>query len=371
MNLRCLSCKREYPQDTYRWRCECDGVFELKGTPGFAQDKIETDDFSLWRYRAMLPVKREDGFISLGEGFTPLVETQVYDTRIHCKLEFLAPTGSFKDRGTAVLINVLRRMGVKRVVEDSSGNAGASLAAYAARAGIEAEIYVPAYASPTKLAQIAVYGAKLVKVEGPRERAAQTVQEAAVQGAYYASHYYNPFTLEGLKTIAYEIWEQLDYRAPDNLVLPIGHGTLLLGAYRGFHGLLAAGLIERPPRLFAVQAETCAPLYEAYQRRLDDAFPIEKNETVAEGISIAQPVRGRQVLTAVRETGGAVLAVSDEETLRARDQLAQSGLYVEPTSAVAIAALLQLRDLIGPEEITIVSLTGSGLKSQAKAIPNG
>ena len=363
MHLRCLSCKRTYPCDTYRWCCECSGIFELEGAPDFARDEIETSDFSLWRYRAMLPVKYGEGIISLGEGFTPLVETQVYGTKIHCKLEFLAPTGSFKDRGTAVLVNVLRGLGVKRVVEDSSGNAGASLAAYAARSGIEAAIYVPAYASPNKLAQIAVYEARLVKVEGPRERAAQAVQEAAAQGAYYASHYYNPFTLEGLKTIAYEIWEQLGERAPDNLVLPVGQGTLLLGAYRGFKDLLTVGLIERLPRLFAVQAEPCAPLYEAYQRGLDDAFPIEKGQTVAEGISIAQPVRGRQVLAAVRETGGAVLAVSDEETLRARDELARCGLYVEPTSAVAIAALLRLRGLIGLEEIAIVPLTGSGLKS--------
>ena len=362
MNLRCLSCKRTYPQDAYRWCCDCGSVFELEGTSGFDKDKIEAGDFSLWRYRAMLPVKYEKGIISLGEGFTPLVETQVYGARIHCKLEFLSPTGSFKDRGTAVLVNVLRGLGVKRVVEDSSGNAGASLAAYAARGGIEAEIYVPAYASPGKLDQIAVYGARLVKVEGPRERAAQAVQEAAAQGAYYASHYYNPSTLEGLKTIAYEIWEQLGERAPDNLVLPVGHGTLLLGAYHGFKHLLAAGLIARPPRLFAVQAESCAPLYEAYQRELADAFPIEKGQTIAEGISIAGPVRGRQVLAAVRETGGAVLAVSDDDTLRARDELARCGLYVEPTSAVAIAALLQLRGLIGLEEITIVPLTGSGLK---------
>jgi len=374
MNLRCLSCQRTYPQDTYRWRCECGGVFELEGTLDFAKDEIETGDFSLWRYRAMLPVKYEDatsgGIISLGEGFTPLVETQVYGTRIHCKLEFLAPTGSFKDRGTAVLVNVLTELGVKRVVEDSSGNAGASLAAYAARSayyaarsGIEAEIYVPAYASPNKLAQIAVYGARLVKVEGPRERASQAAQEAAAQGAYYASHYYNPFTLEGLKTIAYEIWEQLGERAPDNLVLPVGQGTLLLGAYRAFKDLLPVGLIEKLPRLFAVQAEPCAPLYEAYQQGLDDAFPIEKSETIAEGISSAKPVRGGQILAAVRNTGGAVLAVSDEATLRARDELALRGLYVEPTSAVAIAALLQLRDLIGPEELTVVPLTGSGLKS--------
>ena len=241
-----------------------------------------------------------------------------------------------------------------------------NITAYAAQSGIEAEIYVPAYASPNKLAQIAIYGAKLVKVEGTRERTAKAVQDTAAQGDYYASHYYNPFTLEGLKTIAYEIWEQLGQRAPDNLVLPVGQGTLLLGAYRGFNDLLSAGLIEKPPRLFAVQAAPCAPLYEAFQRGLDDAFPIQKNETVAEGISTAKPVRDRQILTAVRETDGAVLAMSDDETLRSRDELARRGLYVEPTSAVAIAALLQLRGVIGPEEITVVPLTGSGLKSQAK-----
>jgi threonine synthase len=207
-----------------------------------------------------------------------------------------------------------------------------------------------------------------VKVEGPRERAAKAVQEAAAQGAYYASHYYNPFTLEGLKTIAYEIWEQLGWHAPDNLVLPVGHGTLLLGAYRGFEDLRTAGLIQKSPRLFAVQSELCAPLYEAFKRELDDAFPVEKGQTVAEGISIVQPVRGRQLLAAVRETEGAVLAASDEETLRARDELARRGLYVEPTSAVAIAALLQLRGLIGLEEITVVPLTGSGLKSQSRLV---
>jgi len=335
----------------------------LESVPGFSQADIETSDHSLWRYRAMLPVKQEDGIISLGEGLTPLVETQVYGARIHCKLEFLAPTGSFKDRGTAVFINVLRGMGVKKVVEDSSGNAGASLAAYSARSGIEAQIYVPAYASPNKLAQIVVYGAKLVKVEGTRERTAEAVQEAAAQGTYYASHNYSPFPLEGLKTIAYEMWEQLSYRAPDNVVLPVGHGNLLLGAYRGFNDLLAAGLIEKLPRLFAIQAAPCAPLYEAYRRGLDDAFPIEKKETIAEGISSAKPVRGRQILAAVRRTGGAVLAMSDEATLRARDELALRGLYVEPTSAVVIAALLQLRSVIGSEATTVVPLTGSGLKS--------
>jgi len=234
----------------------------------------------------MLPIEDEANIVSLGEGFTPLIETDIYGMEILCKLEFLAPTGSFKDRGATVLVSKLKEMGVKRVVEDSSGNAGASLAAYCARAGIEAEIYVPAHASPAKLAQIAVFGAKLVKVDGPRENAASAAQEAASEAlslGYYASHYYNPFSIEGLKTFAYEVCEQLGWRAPDNVIFPVGHGTLLLGAYRGFKDLQAAGIIAHLPRLLAVQARSCAPIYEAYRQRRDDVPHIEQGETVTRG----------------------------------------------------------------------------------------
>ena len=361
--LECSLCAETYEDDTARWCCTCGGPFYYRGEAAFDRRAIAARGPTLWRYREALPTRE---VVSLDQGFTPLLETEVAGRGVWVKQDQLFSTGSYKDRGAAVLISHADALGICQVVEDSSGNAGASLAAYAARGGIEAEIYVPAYASPNKLTQISVYGARLVEVEGPRERSAQAVQEAAAQGAFYASHYCNPFTMEGLKTIAYEMWEQLGWRPPDNLVLPVGHGTLLLGAYRGFKDLQTAGLIKKLPRLFAVQAETCAPLHEAYRRGLDDAFPIEKGQTVAEGITIAQPVRGRQILAAVRETGGAVLAVSDEATLRARDELARRGLYVEPTSAVAIAALLRLRSIIEPEELTVVPLTGSGLKSEVK-----
>ncbi|MEA3460195.1 MAG: threonine synthase [Chloroflexota bacterium] len=364
MRIRCTTCGRIYSLDTRRWRCDCGGPFELVGTPPFDEDAIEAQNPTLWRYRAMLPVEHEEDIVSLGEGFTPLVQAKVYGLMVHCKLEFLAPTGSFKDRGATVLVSKLKEMGIERVVEDSSGNAGAALAAYCAQAGIRAEIYVPAHASPAKLAQIAVYGAELVTVDGPRENAARAVQEAAASGIYYASHYYNPFVIAGLKTIAYELWEQLGGQAPHNLILPAGHGTLLLGAYRGFKDLQAAGLIEKPPRLFAIQAQTCAPLYKAYREGLSEAKPVAEGETIAEGIRIARPARGRQILAAIRETGGAVLAVSEEEIEQAQKELARRGLYVEPTSAVAAAALRRLSEVIAPHQITVVPLTGSGLKSK-------
>jgi len=294
--------------------------------------------------------------ISLGEGCTPLVEVELYGQKVACKLEYLAPTGSFKDRGTSVLVSALVEMGIKRVVEDSSGNAGASLAAYCTRAGIEAQIYVPAHASPRKLAQIQAYGAKVITIAGPRESAAQAVQKAAGR-VYYASHYWNPLPLEGIKTEAYEICEDLAWRAPQKVIVPLGQGTHLLGLYRGFKDLLQAQLIKRIPRLYGVQAMTCAPLYEAFHRRAS----MQPRPTVAEGITIREPIRGREVLETVRATEGEILAVTDEETLQARDIIARRGLYVEPTSAVAVAALKQLSPRL--EGVTVISLTGSGLKS--------
>ncbi|MFQ6118109.1 MAG: threonine synthase, partial [Candidatus Bipolaricaulia bacterium] len=344
------------------WHCECGGPFALVGTPPFSKEKIDEGEWSLWRYREMLPITES---VSLGEGLTPLVDYAIYGLPVRFKLEFLMPTGSFKDRGAAVLVSFLKHLGVKEVVEDSSGNAAASLAAYCAHAGIKARIFVPAYASPAKLQQIQTYGAELVPVPGSRADAAHAAEEAAEAGSYYASHYWNPFVLEGLKTLAFELAEQLGWRAPDNLVFPSGQGTFLLGTYRGFKELLAAHVIEKMPRLFAVQAEACAPLAVAFQEGLKEPAEIEPGETVAEGVRIARPVHSREVLAAIRETEGLALAVTEEEIIEARSALAHRGLFVEPTSAVVIAGLRHLieQGAIRTGELTVGPLTGSGLKS--------
>jgi len=367
MNLCCSFCQRLYPVDTREWRCECGGILEMEGAARFSRTAINTRDTTLWRYRAMLPIQQEEDIVSLGEGGTPLVETRIHGLKVLCKLEFLAPTGSFKDRGTTVLVSMLRRMGVTEVVEDSSGNAAASLAAYCARAGIHARIFAPAHASPAKLAQIEVYGAELVSVEGPREESALAAQRAVSEGEaksrpYYASHNYSPFFVQGVKTLAFEIWEHLGC-TPHNLVMPVGHGSLPMGAYHGFKELQAAGLIERMPRLIAVQARACAPLLQAYQQGLEDPKPVTAGRTVAEGISSSSPVRGRQMLRAIRETEGTVVAVDEGQILEARTLLARQGLYVEPTSATVAAALPELRRTLAPDEVTVLILTGNGLKS--------
>lgn len=356
MEFLCTQCHQTYPPDPRRTRCACGGVLELTGAPGLDPSRIRREDFTLWRYRHTLPIPPEVPPVTLGEGMTPLVEARWGDLPLFFKCEFLNPTGSFKDRGTTVLVTALAAAGVTQVVEDSSGNAGSSLAAYAARAGIRATVYVPAHTSPAKRAQIAAYGAELVTVPGPRGEAARAVLEAAAAGAVYASHVYHPLITAGMKTAAYEIWEQLGGRSPDAVVLPVGHGSLFLGLAQGF-----AELGGRP-RLFGVQAAACAPLARAWEQGATDPLPVSEGETVAEGVRIARPVRGRAILEAVRASGGAIIAIPDEETLAARERLAHRGFFVEPTSALAVAALDRLRPHL--QGTVVVVLTGNGLKSQ-------
>ncbi|MGB8647684.1 MAG: threonine synthase [Anaerolineae bacterium] len=359
--IDCPRCGAEYPLHTFEWVCiRCGGHLEIKGTPEFDPARIDRSIASLWRYRQLLPLPEDAGPVTLGEGWTPLVPIQVHERAALGKLEFLNPSGSFKDRGSTVMVSALKALGIDRIVEDSSGNAAASLAAYAARAGLHAQIFVPAHTTSNKILQTQAYGAELVSVEGPRENAGKAAEDAVVAGgAYYASHYYNPFALFGMQTTAWELWEQLE-QAPDNIILPVGHGTHFIGLYRGFQKLQARGHIDKMPRLFAAQAANLSPLAVAFANGSTEPAPVAPNRTIAEGIAIRRPVRGVEILHAVRETGGAVIAVSEEEIRAAQTALAHQGILIEPTSATAVAALDKMEGLQG---LTVVSLTGSGLKS--------
>jgi threonine synthase len=361
----CALCGKQYPLESRDWRCECGGLFDLKIWPCFDPAQIEANRTGIGRYAALLPLERIWKLVSLGEGNTSLVPIDWGGRPVYFKLESQCPTGSFKDRGAAVLVTALRGMGVERVVEDSSGNAGASLAAYAARAGIHCEICVPSTAAGPKLAQMAAYGAEVIEIKGRREYAALAAWAAAAHGAYYGSHVYSPFFLAGTETMAYEVWEQLDRRAPEVVVLPVGNGTLFLGAYRGFQRLQQAGLISHLPRMYAVQAAAIAPIYQAFVAGRDAVEPVDGEPTVASGIAIGHPARGVDILAAVRATGGAVLSVTEAEIEEAYRQLCRQGLYVEQTSAVAVAALAHLADGPGKDGLAVVPLTGHGLKTCA------
>jgi threonine synthase len=358
--FKCTNCGRTQDLRFGGGPCPiCGGILDLAQPLAYNQQQLSlTRGSGVWHYRHTFPLPPEVEPVTLGEGNTPLVGVILDNRQVHFKLEFTQPTGSFKDRGSAVLLTALRAAGVRSAVEDSSGNAGASFAAYAARAGMRARVFVPAAASGPKRAQIAAYGAEVVAVDGPRGLAAEAARAAAADGTVYASHVYNPIGLAGNATAAYEIWEQLG-RAPESVLLPLGHGTLLLGLHRGFLALRQAGLIDRLPRLVGVQALACAPIWAVQQYGRDGLSWATEGPTVAEGIRILQPVRGDAVLAAVAESGGSILAVDEPAILAGRNALARLGFYVEPTAAVVWEALAQT-----PGEVVVV-LTGSGLKSAA------
>lgn len=361
----CSNCGRDYPGHGLPYRCShCGAHFDLADGVRYAPGAGR----GLERYSESFPLPPNSPFYTLGEGGTPLISEELGQGQVYFKCEHLNPTGSFKDRGTVVLVSALKAAGVERAVEDSSGNAGASFAAYAARAGIRARVLVPDYASGPKLAQIEAYGAELVRIAGSRSETAEAAIRAAENGAVYASHAYLPHVLAGTATLAFEVAETLG-RAPGAIIFPVGQGTLLLGAYLGFKALLEAGVTQVMPMLIGVQAQVCAPLWAVYMGGSARLNWVSEQETIAEGIRIVAPVRGDAVLRAVEETNGEFVAVEEDEIQRGLGELAQRGYLVEPTSAVIWAALEKLRSDL-PEPVVAV-LTGSGFKTRPASWPVG
>ena len=366
MKVHCPECGSQANLAPEEWRCACGGAWEPPELDHFDPALIDGAEPSVWRYRHLYGLDFESPLVYLGAGNTPLVPLTLDGQELWLKLEYLAPTASFKDRGTAVMLNILAHQGVTHIADDSSGNAGASVAAYAARAGMRAEIFVPAYASAAKQAQIAVYGAEVQPVPGPRQNAKLAALEAAGRGVVLASHAYHPGFLLGQQSLAWELWEQLGRRAPDWYIVPVGQGVHLLGIWLGFRRLRAAGLVDRLPRLVAVQARLLAPLCGAFEAGLDDVPGVEPaTPSLAEGLAIAEPVRGRRLLQAIRETAGTCITVEEEAIQAAQRRLARYGFYVEPTSATAIAALPAVAEGMGAGELIVIPLTGSGLKGEA------
>jgi threonine synthase len=305
MRVRCFDCGTETDFKPEAWRCECGGAWEPVLPARFDPQRIRTGEHSIWRYGPMLGLDMNEPARRMGVGWTPMVSLRLAGRELQLKLEFLSPSGSFKDRGVNAMVNQLAAQGVETVVEDSSGNAGASLAAHAARFGLQAEIYVPAYASPAKQAQISVYGAQVRPVPGPRKAAEAAAQGAVGPGRAYASHAYNPAYLAGQVTAAYELWEQLGRRTPDWVILPAAQGGLFLGLAFGFRLLRESGLVEWLPRLAAVQPERIAPIARAWEAGLDFVPAVEQaGPTLAEGVAVPRPVRDRRILQALHETGG-------------------------------------------------------------------
>jgi threonine synthase len=372
MFYRCDACSTEYPRHTERWRCSCGRPLELISRPALRRADVLTSERSLWRYAAALPPELADSRVSYSEGLTPLLPAPDLAERLYVKLEFMFPSGSFKDRGTTVLVSEMNRLGRTSLMEDSSGNAGASLAMYAARARIQCEIFAPANTSAGKLVQIGIAGARLRSIPGSREDTAEAALQAADDPSqpFYASHNWHPMFVEGVKTVGFEIWEQLDFTVPDLVVAPAGNGSMILGLYEAFQALRAAGEIDVLPRIVAVQAAACAPLTAAFEAGADDVTPFDKQPTLAEGIASARPIRARQLLAAIRATRGSAVAVPEDSLLSTVRQLAALGFFVEPTSAVVAAVLpiLSDRGILATGELTVLLLSGSGLKATERLL---
>jgi len=363
--IYCIRCGRPR-QNESEWKCLCGGAFESKQEKRFDRKLIRGEERSVWRYGVHLPEIPETDLTSIGEGGTPLLHLEREEPNVLVKLEYVNPTGSFKDRGSTVLISyaigVAKRLGFKKAIEDSSGNAGASIAAYCARAGLECEIFVPERVQALKLAQIEAYGAKVRKVVGTR-RDLSRVTEAEAENAFYASHIWNPYFTEGTKTLAYEIAESLRWKPPDVVFCPTSAGSLLIGLYKGFIHLVESDAIESIPKIVAVQSLQVSPIYHAFKGL--SYSPPERLDTVADALISTEPTRKDEMLELLRRWNGDCEVAEDDEILESVKELAQLGFYVEPSSATAHAAWKRWRREGKIDEATkvVIPLTGTGLKA--------
>lgn len=367
--MRCARCGAVHAGDTWIWRCPCGGPLDLQLTaPRVHPERLAGRPADLWRYVEALPPLPVR--VSLGEPMTPLVEVAWPTRRVALKCDYLMPTGSYKDRGAAILMSHLRGLGIQEATDDSSGNAAASLSAYAAAAGIAMTVFCPSSASPGKLAQIRLYGATLRPIDGPRRCTTEALEAhvAATPGLFYASHLWHPYFLEGMKTLAFEIAEQRGWTPPAAILAPVGAGSILLGLYQGFAELRATGLIPRLPRLFAVQSEAVDPVARAWAAGAREVAPVASpRATLAEGIALPAPIRGGRILEALRESRGGVVTVAEDEIREGLFWLGRHGFCVEPTSAVVVRGLARLEaaGALEPDEDVVLVLSGSGLKAGA------
>ena len=366
-SLVCIECGKEWGDD--RYTCECGGLLEvrLKLDEIDVNFRLDGQNITVWKYRSLLPVRINP--ITLNEGGTPLyraekLEEELGVKRIYVKHEGLNPSGSFKDRGMTVGLTKAIELGKKAVACASAGNAAASMAMYAAKAGMDAYVLLPAgKVALGKVAQALMHGARVIGIDGNFDDALKIVREVCEREGIYLLNSVNPFRPEGQKTIAYEIADEIG--APDRVVLPVGNAGNISAIYKGFRELHDLGMIDAVPKMTGVQAEGAAPIYRAFIEGKDTIQPVEKPETVATAIRIGNPVNARKALRAIYESEGLAEIVSDEEIIQAQKFLAaKEGIGVEPASAASVAGLRKLveRGVVEKDETIVCVVTGNLLK---------
>jgi threonine synthase len=377
-HLDCTRCERRYPPGQVLNLCEC-------GAPLFARYDLERAahdmrpghlalrEPSLWRYREVLPVEDPDDRVSLGEGFTPLLAAPQLGAavglpRLFIKDEGGNPTGSFKARGLALAVSMAKALGAKEVCLPSAGNAGSALAAYAARGGLKAHVFVPRDIARLFLMETAAYGAHVETVDGLITDAGKVCAQLAKEhGWYECATLKEPYRVEGKKTMGYELAEQMGWKLPDAILYPTGGGTGLIGMWKAFSELEQMGFLPSGdrPRMYAVQAEGCAPIVKAFEEGRDDAPMWEGATTVAHGIRVPKAIGDFLMLKAMRESHGAGIRVSDPELVQGvKDASAFEGLFVCPEGGACVAALRKLKASghLSADDVVVVFNTGTGFK---------
>ena len=384
IGLVCDKCQKDYDIRRAVNTCpSCGGLLEvvydlprMKKEISFA--KLRANGNTLWRYKDFFPAIDEKNIVSLGEGCTPLVKSvhlsrELGMENIYFKNDTMMPTGSFKDRGFSLAISFAKDIGVKKGFTYSSGNAGASFAAYSSRGGFNALVLVEYLASDTKKAMIKLYGAPTAILNFENFAQISVMLEKAVRqlGLYQFVNFINPIRHEAMKTYAYEIFDQLGGAVPDYMFHPVGTGGGLWGAWKGYNELKALGLTDQLPKMVAVQPETSCHLKKAFQKGARVAGQYgDPAKTIAQSIAADSPIQGgTRVLDAIYQSGGLALGVTDPEILAAMRMLGKEGIGAEPSSAAAVAALMQgvKNGTVNPNATAVCVITGTALK-QSRAV---
>ena len=376
-SLRCPKCGNEAVPRTAFQCAECRSVLEIQ----LKIDHLTRSDFeamrqsrdrSIWRWFDFFPVEKRSSIVSLGEGDTPLIHASRLGEKmgipnLYLKNDTVLPTGSLKDRSNSVGISVAREWGVKTAAVMSTGNAAASVAAYAAAAGIESIVMVPKGTAPSKIVQARAYGARVLVIDGNFDNEVAKLYKAALsEFGWYDCLSSNPYRDEGKKSYAYEMVDQMDGRVPDWVIHPTAGGTGIYAMWKGYKELLSLGWIERAPKLVAAQSEAAAPIVAAFEKGSTKVEAVVARETIAESIQVGNPVSlGWRALASLRESGGTAVALSDREIFEGQVILARlAGVFAEPAAATSVAAAKKLRDrgVIDRDDIAVCNLTGHGLK---------
>ncbi len=382
MHLECLKCAAKYDVTNIINTCSCDGLLEIKYDFSDLDFKLETMTHiapKVWKYRDLLPVKVNP--ITLSEGGTPLYKCerlgeQLGLKELYVKHEGMNPTGSFKDRGMTIGVSRALELGMKTVACASTGNTSASMAIYAAKAGITALVLLPSgHVALGKIAQALMHGAKVLSIRGNFDDALTLIQKLCSEKGFYLLNSVNPYRLEGQKTIAFETVDQLisygKQRVPDRVVLPVGNAGNISAIYKGYKEFMELGVTDGVPMMTGIQAWKSAPIVEAIKNGAPDIKPVERPETVATAIRIGNPINAPKALNAIRESRGTAEAVTDREILQAQKELARlEGIGVEPASAASIAGLKKLVQIgiIDKSETVVCIATGHLLKDPETVI---